>query len=411
MVTASMSATESADAVGGIPWRSPALYVILSSSLIGVMGVSLLSPVLPELRPVFGVGDSEVGLLITVYTLPGVFLTPFLGLAADRFGRRAVLVPLLFVFGVAGAAISFVSSYDVVLALRFLQGVGGSGLITLAVTLIGDVYHDAQRDSVMGLNAGSISVGAAFYPLIGGLLAAIRWNVPFLFFAVSIAVGLLAYFLLDEPGGRESMGVRRYVGSLGSAFLAPTALLVFAAIFLVFLVFYGLVLTALPLLLSDAYSLGSGSIGLVLSMVSVAAAVIASQYDRVARWQSKPNLIALGFTLYGASLLGVYLADTPVQVGAALLLFGVAFGIVMPSIDTVLITHVSTKLRAGVMGLRTSVLRAGQTVGPFLFTVTAENYYPTAVQGYRSFLPVTAAVLLVVGLTAIASLWLRTNME
>lgn len=405
-----MSATESTEA-DGVPWRSPALYVILSSSLIGVMGVSLLSPVLPELRPVFGVGDSEVGLLITVYTLPGVFLTPFLGIAADRFGRRAVLVPLLFVFGVAGAAISFVSSYDVVLALRFLQGVGGSGLITLAVTLIGDVYHDAQRDSVMGLNAGSISVGAAFYPLIGGLLAAIRWNVPFLFFAVSIAVGLLAYFLLDEPGGQESMGVRRYVGSLASAFLAPTALLVFTAIFLVFLVFYGLVLTALPLLLSDAYSLGSGSIGLVLSMVSVAAAVIASQYDRVAQWQSKPNLIALGFTLYGASLLGVYLADTPVQVGAALLLFGVAFGIVMPSIDTVLITHVSTRLRAGVMGLRTSVLRAGQTVGPFLFTFTAENYYPTAVQGYRSFLPVTAAVLLAVGLTALTSLWLRGNLE
>ncbi len=63
--------TETRDS--SIPWHSSALYVILSSSLMGVMGVSLVSPVLPSLRPAFGVSDAQIGLVITAYTLPGIF--------------------------------------------------------------------------------------------------------------------------------------------------------------------------------------------------------------------------------------------------------------------------------------------------------------------------------------------------
>ncbi len=184
---------------GGVPWRSGAMYVILSCSLVGVMGVSMVSPVLPELRNVFGVTDSEVGLVITAYTLPGVFLTPFMGLVADRVGRRRVVVPLLFVFGVSGASIAFVSEFWAIIALRLAQGVGASGLITLSITLIGDLYEGPQRNAVLGLNGSTISAGAAFYPLLGGSLAVIRWEVPFLFFGVAVGMGTPSSAWVPEP--------------------------------------------------------------------------------------------------------------------------------------------------------------------------------------------------------------------
>lgn len=65
-----------------VPWNSSALYVILASSLIGVMGVSLISPIFPELRSVFAVSDARIGLILTVYTLPGIF--PIITLVSDR---------------------------------------------------------------------------------------------------------------------------------------------------------------------------------------------------------------------------------------------------------------------------------------------------------------------------------------
>jgi MFS family permease len=380
--------------LAALPWSSRAFYVVILSSLMGVMGVSLISPVLPSLRSVFGVSDAQVGLVITAYTLPGIVLTPFVGLLADRIGRRRVLVPLLFIFGVSGAGVAFVDEFTHVLLLRFLQGVGASALISLSVTLIGDFYEGTQRDAVMGFNGSSMSTGAALYPLLGGLLAAVRWNAPFLFFGVGILVGLVALLVLEEPTLQESTDVRTYFGRLREAALEPRALVLFAAVFSAFFLFYGGVLTAVPLLLSDVYGLTAAEIGPVLAMVALASAVVSSQYGRLANWRTGPELVALGFVAYGASLVGIWLATSPTLIGAALLSFGVGFGVVMPSIDTTLVTLVSGELRAGVMGLRTSVLRLGQTLGPFAFTFVAETAFATTAGGYR--------VLLVAGGTVVA---------
>lgn len=383
-----------------VPWRSAALHVILASSLMGVMGVSLISPILPELRAVFEVSDAQIGLVITVYTLPGVFLTPFIGLIADRIGRRRVIIPLLFVFGLAGAGIAFARSFNELLALRFLQGIGASALVTLAVTLIGDLYEGARRNAVMGVNASTVSTGAALYPLIGGGLAGIRWNFPFLFFGIGVLVALVATLVLPEPESDDSSDVRSYIRGLSDVVTSPRALAIFGAIFVVFFVFYGAVQTALPLLLSDEFSLSSSEIGLTLAMVALASALVSSQYGRFSEWRSAPELIALGFIAYGCSLLGVWIAPSPVFVGASLLAFGVGFGLVMPSIDTAIITAVSDQLRAGMMGMRTSVLRLGQTLGPIAFTLIAETAFPTPAAGYRVLLVVCGVGILTAGAVA-----------
>ena len=380
-----------------VPWRSSTLYVILSCSLMGVMGVSLVSPVLPDLRPVFGVTDAQVGLVITAYTLPGVVVTPFVGLVADRFGRRRVVVPLLVLFAVAGAGVAFARTFAEVIALRFLQGVGASALITLAVTLIGDVYEGPRRDAVMGVNGSTIGTGAAFYPLLGGALAGIRWSAPFLFFGVGALVAVVAVVALEEPDAERSTDVRTYLGRLRAVATLPQALGVFVALFAAFLIFYGAVLTALPLLLRDAYALGSGRIGATLSAVALASAVVSSQYGRLSDRLAAPRLVAVGFVAYGLGLFGVRLAGSPRGVAAALLVFGVGFGVVMPAIDTTVVTLVDDDLRAGVMGLRTSVLRLGQTVGPVAFTATADIAFESTVAGYRTLLVVAGVVAVVAG--------------
>jgi ACDE family multidrug resistance protein len=69
----------------------------------------------------------------------------------------------------------------------------------------------------------------------------------------------------------------------------------------------------------------------------------------------------------------------------------------MPSIDTAVVTLVSDDLRAGVMGLRTSVLRLGQTVGPVAFTAVAGTAFPTTVVGYRVLLVVVGALAILTG--------------
>ncbi|MFC6765135.1 MFS transporter [Natrinema soli] len=371
---------------GDVPWSSTSLQTVLACSLIGVMGVPLISPILPDLRTVFGISDSQIALIITAYTVPGVFLTPFIGLLSDRLGRRTVVLPLLFLFGLAGGGIALGPSFRGVLALRFVQGIGGSGLMMLAITLIGDFYGGEQRNRVMGINGSAIGIGAATYPLLGGVLATVRWNVPFVFFGLSLVVGSIALFTLEEPSIDDPPAMRTYVSRVLSAVLVPRALGLWAVAFLTFFLFYGGILTVLSLLLSDVHDFSAGQIGMLFSMVSIANAAVASQYGRISRSLDPKELIPLGFVGFGVSLLGVWAASTPVLIGAMLLCFGLGFGLVMPSLDTSAVGLVSSQFRASMLGILTSMLWLGQTVGPITFTGIATAAFDEPVTGYRFLL-------------------------
>ena len=78
------------------------LVLVLCVALMGVMGVSITLPILPKLGAVFHQDAAGVALLITCFTLPSAFMTPVAGVLADRFGRKAVLLPglLLFICGI-----------------------------------------------------------------------------------------------------------------------------------------------------------------------------------------------------------------------------------------------------------------------------------------------------------------------
>ena len=74
------------------------LVLVLCVALMGVMGVSITLPILPKLGAVFHQDAAGVALLITCFTLPSAFMTPVAGVLADRFGRKAVLLPGLLLF-------------------------------------------------------------------------------------------------------------------------------------------------------------------------------------------------------------------------------------------------------------------------------------------------------------------------
>jgi MFS family permease len=225
-----------------------------------------------------------------------------------------------------------------------------------------------------------------------------------LFFGLGAVVGVVALVALREPDAERSTDVRTYLARLRAVAVLPEAVVIFVALFAAFFIFYGAILTAMPLLLSDAFGLGSGRIGATLSTVAVASAAVSSQYGRISEWRTASELVALGFVAYGVGLLSVRIAPSPAAVAAALLIFGVGFGIVMPSIDTAVVTLVDDDLRAGVMGMRTSMLRLGQTLGPVGFTVTADLAFSTTVAGYRTLLVLAGVAAIVGGLGCYAVL-------
>jgi MFS family permease len=95
---------------------------------MAMLGTASISPAFPEIQEVFGVSRGQVAMLISVFTLPGVLLTPVVGALSDRFGRRKILVPSLLLFGLAGGACALARNFELLLVLRALQGTGAASL-------------------------------------------------------------------------------------------------------------------------------------------------------------------------------------------------------------------------------------------------------------------------------------------
>lgn len=111
-------------------YRDRNLQLIFAISLMAVLGVATLTPAFPQLAEALKVPTKNLGLLITVFTFPTVILGPIIGIVADRFGRKKIIVPSLFIFGIAGTACAFVRDFNLLLLLRFLQGIGAASLLS-----------------------------------------------------------------------------------------------------------------------------------------------------------------------------------------------------------------------------------------------------------------------------------------
>lgn len=388
-----MATTETTAPAVGVPWRSGTVQVVLLSTVLAPLGVPLISPGLPVFRDTFGVSDAGASLLISAYFVVGIVISPFIGLIADRVGRKRVLVSSLFGFAITGGAAVLAPSFGVLLVLRALQGTAAAGLFITTVTLVGDVFEGPQRNAVLGVNIAVLSAGAAVFPAVGGALVAVAWNVPFLLYLLAVPVGLFAVRMLEEPAVRsEAGGVEYLAGALG-ALRSREAVGLFGAALSTELLSFGAVITALPFLLVEAFSLRPVLVGLVITASLVASMGSASLNGWFARFLSNPGLIAAGFACYGVGLVVIWLGASPQVVALGAVVYGAGIGFVMPAVDAALGGIVPGQFRAGAFSLRNSTTFAGRAAGPIVFAGLAG-----VVGGYRPLL--LAAGLVTLGAVA-----------
>lgn len=342
------------------------LYVIFGITLSAVMGVSSIAPALPKMANVLEVSNERIGLLITVFTVPGMFLTPFLGVFADRIGRKAILVPSLFIFGIAGTACAFATDFTWLLILRFIQGIGGASLGALNVTLIGDLYDGNRRATAMGYNGSVLSVGTAAYPAIGGGLALLGWFYPFFLALLAIPVGLFVLAKLDNPEPDNPKSIKSYLGDILNALKSKTVIGLFAANFLTFIILFGGYLTYFPILLDEQFSKSSLVIGIMLSGSSLITAFSSSQLGNLTNRFSESTLIITAAILYLGVFLSIPFIENIWLFALPIIVFGFAQGINIPSILNLLTHQAPKEYRAAFLSVNWTVIRSGQAIGPLL---------------------------------------------
>ncbi len=147
--------------------------------------------------------------IVSGFLLGYVAMLPLIGRIADLRGRVPVLVLALVIFAVGSFVTALAYDLPSIVAGRFLQGVGGGGLVPATLALVADLYPVQRRGVPLGVVSGVQEIGSVLGPLFGAaVLAVADWRA---IFAINLAVGLVlaAAITVLTPAGLAGAGVRR----------------------------------------------------------------------------------------------------------------------------------------------------------------------------------------------------------
>jgi ACDE family multidrug resistance protein len=339
-----------------------------------MMGVNFIQPALAALTEPFQVSDAQLSWIMTVFTAPAIVLSPLFGVVADLYGRRLLLALGMVAFGVLGAAMAFAPSFGWLLFFRTLQGIGFSAVIPLTIVLIGDLLEGDKEISGQGLKVFLDRIGYLIFPPLGGLLAMIAWYWPFLFYLMTIPVGLAAWLWMPETKGKSNGGTAAYLGDILRLTRHPRLMIAFSAGFLRFFLDYGF-LTYFPLFLVRTHDISTATAGLLYVFFSIGAMVTSSQAGRIAAGRDKANILFAAFVVSGAAVVAVPFVPGVWLVGGALFFYGLANGVISPMQKSLLTQNAPAELRGGIVSFDRLIQQVSKTTATSivgLLLVTAE---------------------------------------
>ncbi len=344
----------------------PSRLLVFSVTAMALLNNSVLMSSTPEILESFGEPVSRAGLLIATGTVTGIVAAPAIGFLADRHGRKRVLVPCLLVFGTFGSLGGFAPSFEWLLVVRIIQGLGSAGLINLVVVLITDHWSGLDRARLLGQNSAVITGFLAVFPFLGGATTDLfgwRWN--FAYYAMALLVGAAVARHLDDPWVTRRDPVGRQLRLALAEIAIPVNAVTMALGSLTFFVMFGVFLTLIPIHLDEVFGLGPTQRGLVAAVPAVTSTITSLTVTWFRARLSVGLMVATGLGVFGATFVAMGLGSLWLLVAAAAV-YGLAEGLTIPTLQDVVAERAPEHLRGVLMALWVGGLRVGQTTGPLV---------------------------------------------
>ncbi|GFG51501.1 hypothetical protein CQY20_08880 [Mycolicibacterium agri] len=370
--------------VGATVWVAALTAGFITSGMQGIV------PAIPAIRDHFGLDNFQVGLITSVYLLPGVFSAFAAGVLTERIGPRKVVVGGLTVFGLGGLLLLFAHDLGTLLAVRFVQGIVFGALQSITVGIIGSAAlsgRAAHRDQSRRIVA--MAASESVFPVIGGMLLAVSWFAPFATQLLTLPLAVVAWFVLkdrqDEPrkaGDAAKVSVWKAPAIVGVQILA-------AARF----IFKFAVLTYTPVLAVDQVGMSAATVGWLVGACGALSAVTALLSEKLAsRWRSSEMIFGC-MLLIAISLVLIGWAGAAAVVAIGLLLYGIQDGIYGVAHNVLANEMAPTGTRMAYIGLTGTVRNIGKFTSPLLFgAVTLALSIPQTFFAFAGLSVVGAAV-------------------
>jgi EmrB/QacA subfamily drug resistance transporter len=201
---------------------------LMAGMLLAALDQTIVSTALPTIVGELG-GLDHLSWVVTAYLLTSTAAVPLYGKISDLYGRKIVFQAAIVIF-LAGSVLSGMSqSMLMLIVFRGIQGLGGGGLMAMAMAIIGDVVSPRQRGRYVGYLGAVFAMSSVVGPLVGGFFVdnlTWRW-----IFYINIPVGVLALFITSSVLKLPFRRVRHRIDFEGAALLvAAVVCLLFVSV-------------------------------------------------------------------------------------------------------------------------------------------------------------------------------------
>lgn len=417
--------------MGMTPPQMRWMFLAAGAWLIQSYDIGLISVVLIPFKALYHLTGSDVGLLAASATVGIVIGVVPSGYLADRIGRKRLMVGALFWYSAVTVATGLVHTWQAVLVLRFVAGVGLGALFPLPYTLLTELSPEKVRGRVVGILDAFLSVGYFAAPLIGGLIGANHltsgWRTLFFLGGIGIPYAVALVFWMPESprwlmavgrtrearhiwtrAGRESMPApdshqpQRY--RLGAIWQPPyrrRTIMIWVAFPSILFVFYS-IMTYMPSVLTQEHI--QATVALKFAALIMVASIPGKLFESwlVERVGRKTVIVSFTLIAAGAALIFPQVRGTPSIIGLGMILafFGIA---VDPAVKVYTAEQYPTPIRATGVGMAEGVARlVGGAGAPYIMALILSS---VGVPGSFLFVAATA----VVGALAVAFLGHETR--
>lgn len=378
-------------------WQDRRAIALLMAASLTTMANATIAPALPGLERLFA-GDPNAALLtrllVPAPSLSVAIFAPLAGIAADRIGRRPLLLFGVILFVLSGCAGLVLPDLPTIFASRLVLGIAVALIMTAQTALIGDYFTGDDRNALTGLQISARNLGGLVFILSAGWVATLSPRLPFAIYALAAAFLPLMWLVIVDLPRLSPAGVNLADPSdEQGGWRLPLALLVLlqGATNMIFFIMP----TQLAFFL-DAQGYDSAIMtGSALGVLMLSGGGFALLYARIQRAVGYAGIFALGYGAMALGFLMLLLASTTAAIFAAVAAIGAGYALVSPGFVALALNLTPAQKRGLAGGILTASIFIGQFCSPLVSTPVIAGY------GYGSLFGGTATLLACMTSTAV----------